>query len=170
MKKGRNMKTVFFVSENGIDNLLDGVFYSIKDAQTEINSFFEGDRHSLSVVEIPEYEYIGKLSIDLLFCSDKAVEIEKAINKYDGEEKVNWYIQIGLADENWVGRLYAEHFEFALLVGGFACDEDFEVVELLPFTVFLEKRQLELEEIKNDSKVTLKAWLTPNTDKLTKDL
>jgi hypothetical protein len=129
------MKNIFCINNNG--HLLNETFETYDEANIKFESYDEDDHYLMSINEMTEFEFYGRLSIGELFNSSDANEVDTEIQ--DSEQPELLYRQIAMASDNWIGRLYADHFKFAITEGGYRTEDDFELVELIPFKEFLNK-------------------------------
>jgi hypothetical protein len=129
------MKNIFCINDNG--RLLNETFETYEEANIKYESYVEDDQYLMSINEMTEFEFYGRLSIGELFSSSDANEVDTEIQ--DSEQPELLYRQIAMASDNWIGRLYADHFKFALIEGCYQTEDGFELVELMSFKEFLDE-------------------------------
>jgi len=151
------MKTVFCIDGISEDDKELCAFNSSKDAQAIIDTYKEEFSKKMSVEQIPEYEYKGRVAIALLFDLEDADSVKYGISNLDDEDRSRAYIQIGLAQPNSIGKLYADHLYIVLFPEE---NNGVEPLDLIDFSVFLEQMNSDLDskkiavdcEIKNVAK------------------
>jgi len=147
------MKTVFCIKCTVEDNLTPHAFNSSEEAQAVIDTNSADVRKEMSVEEVPRYEYAAMVSISFLFDLEDAIAIKNAIGNLDDDDREHAYKQIGFAEMNWCGQMYAKHFKVALLNGE---HDGFESIEPVYFSVFLDQLRTQLEEAQSKVDCELK--------------
>jgi hypothetical protein len=147
------MKNIFCINDNG--RLLNEIFDTVEEAKKEYESYIEDDQYLMSIHEMTELEFYGRISIGNIFSSSDANKVDTAIQVSEQPELS--YLQIAMASDNWIGRLYADHFKFALIEGGYRTEDDFEFefVELISFKEFLNKLR---KRISQEEKNIAESW------------
>jgi hypothetical protein len=145
------MKNIFCINDNG--RLLNEIFDTVEEAKKEYESYVEDDQYLMSIHEMTELEFYGRISIGNIFSSSDANKVDTAIQVSEQPELS--CLQIAMASDNWIGRLYADHFKFALIEGGYRTEDDFEFVELISFKEFLNKLR---KRISQEEKNIAESW------------